>query len=92
MRNRQVQTSKEPVGHRRRFLTIAVLHLVCAAPLAVLNVVDMVIQIDSVKIAQLHPICLFLLMGNPLVDSIGFLIVYLIDENKEDKDLGELSV
>ena len=80
MRMRQVQTTQEPIGRRRRFLTIAILHLVgfigCAAPLAVLSVLDVVIQIDSLKIAQLHPRFVFLLMGNPLVDSIGFLIVY----------------
>ena len=80
MRMRQVQTTQESVERRRRFLTIAILHLVgfivCAAPLAVLNLLDVVIQIDPVKIAQLHPKFVFLLMGNPLVDSIGFLIVY----------------
>ena len=80
MRMSQVQTPQEPVGRRRRFLTIAILHLVgfivCAAPLAVLNVLDVTIQIDPVKFERIRLICIFLLMINPLVDSIGFLIVY----------------
>ena len=77
---RQVQTSQEPVGRRRRFLAISILHLVgfivCTAPLAVLNILDVTIQINPVKFERLHRYCVFLLITNPLVDSIGFLIVY----------------
>ena len=80
MRKRQVRTSQEPVGRRRRFLAISILHLVgfilCTAPLAVLYVLDVTTQIDPVKFKQLRRTCVILLISNPLVDSIGFLIVY----------------
>ena len=49
---------------------------VCAAPLAVLNVVDVMIRIDPHKVMKLHPIFKTTLLTNPLVDSAGFLIVY----------------
>ena len=49
MRTRMMHTSQEPDNCSRKFLTIAILNLlgfiVCAAPLAVLDVVNLVIQI-----------------------------------------------
>ena len=80
MKTRMIQTSPKPDGHKRRFLVISVLNLVafivCAAPLAVLNVLDVMIRINPHKVMKLHPILRTFLLINPLVDSVGFLIVY----------------
>ena len=77
---RQVQTSQEQYGRRRRFLAISILHLVgfivCVTPLAVLYVFDAITQINPAKFQQFYRACVILYISNPLVDSIGFLIVY----------------
>ena len=70
----------ENVDYRRRFLTISTLHLVgfivCAAPATVLIILDVIIQIDPDRLEKLRRVFVIVLSGNPLVDSIGFLIVY----------------
>ena len=80
MKNSRLQRTREPNRYTRRFLTIAIIHLVafivCVAPLAVFIVVNLTIHIDPAIFTELNPICVFFLMGNPLVDSIGFLVVY----------------
>ena len=79
LRIRQVRTSLEPVGRRRRFLIISILNLVtfmvCVAPLSVLDIVDVLLQ-NPGKVTNLQKVFVLFLMLNPLVDSVGFLIVY----------------
>ena len=80
LRTRMMHTSNEPDNRSRQFLTIAILNLlgfiVCAVPLAVLDVVDLVIHIHPDPFTKLEPIFKYFLIVNPLVDTIGFLIVY----------------
>ena len=78
MRTRMMHASNEPDNRSRQFLTIAILYLlgfiVCAAPLAVLDVADLVTNIDPGHFKKIEPIFKTFLILNPLV--VGFLIVY----------------
>ena len=80
MKTRMIRTAQQPDNHKRRFLIISILNLlgfiVCAAPLATLNVIDLALKIDPDHLMKIKPILQIFLIANPLVDSIGFLIVY----------------
>ena len=89
MTTRMVERANEPTDYRRRFLTISILHLVgfivCAAPATVLIILDVIIQIDPDRLETLRRVFVIVLSGNPLVDSIGFLIVYRGKLRNEDQ-------
>ena len=80
-----MQISEPRVDRFNRHLTpnrycVIILHLlgfiVCAAPLAVLDVLDLVTSIDPGHFKKVEPIFKTFIILHPLVDTIGFLIVY----------------
>ena len=79
MRTRMIQPVHEH-AFRRRFLTIAILHLVSfvvfVAPATALIIADALIHIDPEQFEKLRRVFIVFIISNPLFDSIGFFIVY----------------